>query len=151
MVFVGGDDAVEQSDLFGLALGLQQPWMVTRTDFNAAEGRLDLYLNFPRGARFPCPVEGCGRGECWVHDTEDKTWRHMDFFQHKAYLHARVPRVRCAEHGVHRVGVSWARLESGFTLLFEALLITFATAMPVAKVAEMTREHDTREPVRISV
>jgi transposase len=42
------------------------------------------------------------------------------------------------------VSVSWARPESGFTLLFEALLITFATAMPVAKVAEMTRVHDTR-------
>jgi transposase len=144
MVLVGGDGAVEQSDLFRLALGLRQPWMVTRTDFDAAEGRLDLYLDFPRGARFPCPAEGCGEVECSVHDTEDKTWRHMDFFQHRAYLHARVPRVRCAEHGVRQVGVSWARPESGFTLLFEALLITFATAMPVAKVAEMTREHDTR-------
>jgi transposase len=140
----GRDGAVESLDLFRLALGLQQPWNVTRTDFDAAASRLDLYLDFPRGARFACPVAGCGQGECSVHDTEDKTWRHMDFFQHKAYLHARVPRVRCAEHGVHQVGVSWARPESGFTLLFEALLITFATAMPVAKVAQMTREHDTR-------
>jgi transposase len=29
-------------------------------------------------------------------------------------------------------------------MLFEALALTFAAAMPVAKVAEMTREHDTR-------
>ena len=29
-------------------------------------------------------------------------------------------------------------------MLFEALLIEFATAMPVARVAAMTREHDTR-------
>ena len=112
---------MDSLDLFRLALGLQQPWTVTRTDFDAAEGRLDLYLDFPRGARFPCPVQGCGQGECSVYDTEDKTWRHMDFFQHKAYLHARVPRVRCAGHGVHQVGLSWARPESGFTLLFEAL------------------------------
>ena len=45
---------------------------------------------------------------------------------------------------MHLVGVAWARPESGFTLLFEALLIEFATAMPVARVAAMTREHDTR-------
>jgi len=45
---------------------------------------------------------------------------------------------------VRRVAVSWVRPGSGFTLLFEALLIEFATAMPVAKVGEMTREHDTR-------
>jgi transposase len=29
-------------------------------------------------------------------------------------------------------------------MLFEALVLTFAAAMPVAKVAAMTREHDTR-------
>jgi len=32
----------------------------------------------------------------------------------------------------------------GFTLLFEALVLSFAAAMPMAKVAAMTREHDTR-------
>ena len=66
------------------------------------------------------------------------------FFHHQAFLHARVPRTRCPEHGVHLVAVAWARPESGFTLLFEALPIEFATAMPVARVAAVTREHDTR-------
>ena len=74
----------------------------------------------------------------------DKTWRHLDFFQHKALLHARLPRVRCPDHGVRQVDVSWARPGSGFTVLFEALVLRFATAMPMAKVAAMTREHDTR-------
>ncbi|MEJ7716350.1 MAG: transposase [Thermoleophilaceae bacterium] len=45
---------------------------------------------------------------------------------------------------MRQVSVSWARPGSGFTMLFEALALTFATAMPVSKVAEMTREHDTR-------
>lgn len=144
MTGCGRNGAVEKLDLFGAALGLREPWMVTRTDFDVAEGRLDVRLDFPRGARFACPVAGCEQSACAVHDTEDKTWRHLDFFQHKAYLNARVPRVRCPDHGVRRVTVSWARPGSGFTLLFEALLIEFATAMPVAKVAVMTREHDTR-------
>ena len=134
----------ETLDLFKTALGLGEPWRVTRSDFDVAQGRLDLYLDFPRGARFGCSVAGCDQGSCPVHDTEDKTWRHLDFFQYKAFLHARVPRARCPEHGVHLVEVVWARPESGFTLLFEALLIEFATAMPVARVAAMTREHDTR-------
>jgi transposase len=134
----------ETLDLFKAALGLGEPWRVTRSDFDVAQGRLDLYLDFPRGARFGCSVAGCDQGSCPVHDTEDKTWRHLDFFQYKAFLHARVPRTRCPEHGVHLVEVVWARPESGFTLLFEALLIEFATAMPVARVAAMAREHDTR-------
>jgi transposase len=134
---------VEQQ-LFSAALGLVPPWQVTRSEFDAEAGRLDLYLDFPRGSRFACPVSECAERECPVHDTEDKTWRHLDFFQYHAYLHARVPRVDCPEHGVRQVTVSWARPGSGFTLLFEALLITFAGAMPVARVARFTGEHDTR-------
>jgi transposase len=52
--------------------------------------------------------------------------------------------VRCPEHGVRQVSVPWARPGSGFTLLFEALVLSFAAAMPMAKAAAMTREHDTR-------
>ena len=81
---------------------------------------------------------------CPLHDTTEKTWRRLDFFQHKAFLHARAPWVRCPEHGVRQLGVPWARPGSGFTLLFEALVLSFAAAMPMAKVAAMTREHDTR-------
>jgi transposase len=133
-----------QEQLFTTALGLTAPWRVERSEFDAEAGRLDLYLDFPRGSRFVCPEPGCPEQQCPVHDTEDKTWRHLDFFQYKAYLHARVPRVRCAEHGVRQVPVSWARPGSGFTLLFEALLITFAEAMPVARIAKFTGEQDTR-------
>jgi transposase len=45
---------------------------------------------------------------------------------------------------VRQVSVPWARPGSGFTLLFEALVLSFAAAMPMAKVAQLTREHDTR-------
>jgi len=134
---------VEQQ-LFTTALGLAVPWRVARSEFDKEAGRLDLYLEYPRGARFPCPEPGCEQRECPVHDTDGKTWRHLDFFQYQAYLHAKVPRVRCPEHGVRQVAVCWARPESGFTLLFEALLITFAAAMPVAQVAKFTGEQDTR-------
>ena len=52
-------------------------------------------------------------------------WR-GDFFPHAAYLTARVPRCKCDEHGVKAVPVPWARAGSGFTLLFEALLLAHA-------------------------
>jgi transposase len=135
---------MDELGLFTAALGLSGPWRVMRSEFDAEAARLDLYLGFDRGARFTCPVKGCAQGSCPVHDSVEKTWRHLDFFQHKALLHARLPRVRCPEHGVRQVSVPWARPGSGFTLLFEALVLSFAAAMPVAKVAEMTAEHDTR-------
>src|ERR1700674_5345500 len=40
---------------FQLALGLSSPWTVTRSEFDAQDGRLDLYVDFPRGSRFACP------------------------------------------------------------------------------------------------
>ena len=82
--------------LFTAALGLSGPWRVARTEFDAQQTRLDLYLEFDRGARFPCPAGGCAHDACPVHDTADKAWRHLDFFGHKALQHARGPRVRAA-------------------------------------------------------
>lgn len=38
----------------------------------------------------------------------------------------------------------WARPESGFTLLFEALLMALLTDMPVRAAADLVGEHDTR-------
>jgi hypothetical protein len=40
--------------------------------------------------------------------------------------------------------VPWARPDSGFTLLFEAMVMTMVSAMPVKAVARMVGEHDTR-------
>jgi transposase len=130
--------------MFGAALGLVPPWQVTSVEFDELFGKLEIQLDFPRGSRFACPHEGCENGSCPVHDTMDKTWRHLDFFEHQAYLTARVPRVDCSEHGVHLVAVPWARPGSGFTLLMEMAMLTFAKQMPIAPLAAMAREHDTR-------
>ncbi len=87
---------MNQDQLFSLALGLVPPWLVDHVAFTVEEKRLDLHITFPAGSRFTCPV--CGQ-EYPVHDTREHAWRHMDFFQHEAYLHARVPRVKCKENG----------------------------------------------------
>jgi len=64
--------------------------------------------------------------------------RHQDGI----YLHARVPRVKCPEHGVHQVPVPWAREGSKFTLLYEALIMTLVREMPVLTAARMVGETD---------
>jgi len=137
-------DGLDLNGMFAAALGLAPPWRVTSVEFDQGAGRLDLGLDFPRGARFACPEQGCPEAACAVHDTAEKTWRHLDFFEHQAFLGARVPRVGCPEHGVHLVAVPWARPGSGFTLLFEVAMLTYAKQMPIAPLAQMAREHDTR-------
>lgn len=132
---------MRDTSLMQLALGLTPPWMVARADFDRSAQRIDIHIDFSPGSRFACPA--CG-AVCPVHDTEQKSWRHLNFFQHQAHLHARVPRVRCDTHGVRQVAVPWARAGGGFTLLFEALLMELISAMPVKAVAELVGEHDTR-------
>jgi len=131
---------MSENELFQAALGLLPPWLVSRCTFDESAGRLDIHLDFPRGGVFPCPV--CGIPSK-AYDTDDLTWRHLNFFQHQTFLHARTPRVECSHCGIHRVAVSWARPGSGFTLLFEALVMMLAKSMPVLAVARFVNEHDT--------
>jgi transposase len=133
---------MRDTDLFQLALGLVPPWMVKACAFDAERKRLDIEIDFARGGHFPCPE--CKRADCPVHDTSMQEWRHLDFFQHQAFLRARVPRVTCPACGVRQITVPWARAKSGFTLLFEALAMTLIIHMPVAAAARILGEHDTK-------
>jgi transposase len=66
---------MRDTDLFQMALGLVPPWMVKRSAFDATAKRLDIYLDFGKGSRFPCSE--CGEPDCPAYDTEEKTWRHL--------------------------------------------------------------------------
>ena len=129
--------------LFGLALGIAPPWEVVGVEFSQENKRLDIKIDFNKGATFACPV--CETSSP-VHDTTEKSWRHLNFFQYEAYLTARVPRVKCpnTDCGVKQVPVPWARPGSGFTLLYEALVMALVREMPVKAAAGLLGEHDTR-------
>ena len=133
---------MEKARLFGQALGLDHPWYVEKTEFDAEARRLDLHLNFERGGLFECG--GCGGEGCKAYDTAWKRWRHLNFSQHEAFLHAPAPRVKCPSCGIRRARLPWARPRSGFTLLFEALVVTMAAQMPARVLARIVGEHDTR-------
>ena len=128
--------------LFAAALGLQEPWKIENVNFDSDKSELTLELGFERGAKFPDPDDPSAA--CPVHDVREKRWRHLDFFQHRTELVARVPRVKNAEGKVVQVEVPWARPGSGFTLLMEAFVLTLCREMPVAAVARLISEHDTR-------
>ena len=127
--------------LFSVALGLQSPWRVEDVQFDAEAKELHLHMGFERGSRFACPV--CAAA-CKAYDRNPRVWRHLNFFEHKSFLHADLPRVECHTCGVKVVEVPWARPSSGFTLLFEALVLVLGKNMPVSAVARLVKENDTR-------
>lgn len=119
---------------FGSALGSQEP-------VPGYFYRLDLYVEAERGSLYSCSK--CGKA-CQAHDFADKTWRHLNFFQHHCYLHARVLRTKCPEHGVKRIEAPWARPGSDFTLLFEQAAISLVKEMPVLAVSRQLEISDKR-------
>jgi transposase len=130
------------NELFQAALQLGGTgWRVSGTDFSGEPPQLELHLEHGSDGQVFCPE--CGQ-RCGTYDTVEKRWRHLNFFQYRCDLIARVPRANCREHGVKLTKVPWARPGSGFTLLFEAMVMLLAGQMPVSEVARITGEEDTR-------
>ena len=133
---------MDEKEIFAMALGLTgTSWKVVEVmlDLTRSPGRLDIRLDFPPATRFPRPSDG---QLCTVYDTEEHSWRHMNFFQFECYLHAWVPRIDGREpDGVKTVAVPWARAGSGFTLLMEAMMVILSqTGMTVAEAARTVAE-----------
>ena len=104
-------------------------------DLEFRDGEVHVSVDFERGARF----EGCS-----VHDTVERTWRHLNFFKYPCFVHARVPRVKTADGSVKMVQVPWARPGSGFTMDFEMHALSLMRQMPVLAVARELKVQDTR-------
>ncbi len=132
--------------LFALGLNIEEPWHITSIEMVPAKRNptlmeLHIKIDFAEGATFTYPgVEG----KCKVHDTREKTWRHLNFFQYRCYITARVPRVITPDGKVKTVAVPWARSGSGFTLMMEGVILTLVKHMPVSTVAREIGEHDTK-------
>jgi hypothetical protein len=75
---------------------------------------------------------------CPVHDTVQRSWEHLRFFEHRTAIRARVPRITTPSGAVKTVEVPWARPNGGFTLLLEAWLLAMAKVLPVAEVSWQT-------------
>jgi len=134
---------MDGNEILLLGLGIQSPWRLVdqRLDTEKTPHELHLEVKADRGSTYPCPI--CD-AQCKAHDFKEKTWRHLNFFQHHCYVHAPVPRVDCPEHGIKRVNVPWAREGSKFTLLFEQAAMTLVREMPVKAAARIMESTDKR-------
>ncbi len=117
------------NELFAAALGVQERWYVRGVTFDADKRLLTIAIDFKKGSRFPC--EGT-KGRHPVHDTQTKRYRHLNFFLHECFLEVRTPRLTLPDGRVVLIEPGWAGKLSGFTLLFEALILAMCRQMPFA-------------------
>ena len=128
------------NDLFQKALNISSPWFIKSIDFNPEDKQLKIHIDFKRGSKFT-DSEDPGKSYT-AYDTVEKTWRHLNFFEHECYLHARIPRIKRDDGRVRLIPPPWSGVVSGFTLLFEALLIQLCRSMPVHNVSALTGVSD---------
>ena len=112
---------MKDTDLYSRILGLSAPWFVADVELDTTVGQVDDHVYHAAGVRWRGPT--CGRELACRDHAEPRIWRHLDTCQFKTFLHARVPRVECPEHGVLQVKVPWAEAKGRFTLLMERLVI----------------------------
>ena len=91
--------------LLELALQLEPPWRVVSSDIDFERRRVDLRLGSRAGSRFPCPQ--CGRA-CPAVEFTEGSWRQPDAMAFEAFVTARLPSIRCPEHGDVALTPSWA-------------------------------------------
>lgn len=130
---------MNSKQIFSLALGIGTPWEILSVKLEETEVGKELHItiNFTRGTKFP---DSTG-APCTIHDTQEKTWRHLNFFEHDCYIHCRVPRIKTSDNKVRLVEVPWARTGSGFTLLFESYVMALIEGeMSVNKIGQLVHE-----------
>jgi len=69
---------MNSTEIFTLALGLKEPWFISNVEILTNDNsvkELHIHFGFTRGSKFEDE-----KGEsCSVHDTQDKTWQHLNF------------------------------------------------------------------------
>jgi transposase len=127
---------VNDKKLYEQILGISSPWHVEQVELKLGIGQVVIGVEGSREVEV-CPE--CGE-RCPRYDASERRWRHLDTCQYQTILVARVPRIKCREHGVLQVAVPWAEERSRFTAMFEALVIDWLLATEsIAAVAKGMR------------
>ena len=114
-------------------LGIRRPWRIDELVMEAQRATMVVKVS-------------CG-DQVWAEegkrlhivDWEVRRWRHLDLWQLKTEIEARVPRVRDPETGATQVvAVPWAEKHQRHTLLFEAYALE---VLGLSRTIEATRRH----------
>lgn len=132
--------------IFEKALHISEPWYIEEIKFDELKKKLEININFKKGSKFYFEdKKNKISGNFKAYDSKNKTWRHLNFFEHECYIKARVPRIQIdnlKKESIKLITPPWVGKCPGFTLLFEALILEFAKYMPVHCISKLIHESD---------
>ncbi len=98
---------MQDTELYNALLGLRHPWRVREVKLDLAGDRVDVWVEESARAVWECPE--CGKKALLYDHAQERVWRHLNPCHCQTYLHARLVRVKCPEHGL-RQAAAYARL-----------------------------------------
>jgi len=125
---------MRDKELYAQILGIKSPWYVCSVELSMSDEEVVVHVEPKEGAGLCCPT--CDKVSPG-YDSRPRRWRHLDTCQYKTILQVDLPRVTCQEHGVVTVSVPWAEPGSGFTALFEALVIDWLKEASISAVSRL--------------
>lgn len=128
---------MNDKSLYTQILGILPPWEVSDVELNLLDSEVKITIVYT-SKKGTCP--DCGK-EYSVHDyREERSWRHLDTCQMITTISSKLPRIKCASHGVKTVNTPWSEANSRSTILFERFAIDLLLASKnQTKTAEILR------------
>jgi transposase len=112
---------MKDTDFFSELLGIHFPWHIKTVEMNHQLKRVDIWIEHALGIEFPCPV--CKHFNTVYDHSPQREIRHLNTCQMATYLHLRVPRVHCAEHGVKQIVSGLGEDNATVTFEFENFVL----------------------------
>lgn len=126
------DESLEE--FYSQLLGFESPWEVQEIIRDGNVREVHVIVAYNEDEFSPCPI--CGK-PATIHDRKTRKWRSLDSYNHKTIIESEIPRVKCAEHGVHQITVPWAEKNSRFTLELERHVCMWLREASILAVASM--------------
>ena len=127
---------MKDTELYTRLLSLSRPWFIREVRYRETPERIDVYVDHEPGMEMPCPE--CDRyGPVYDH-MEERSWQHLHTCHVPTFIHARLPRIQCPEHGVRCVISAWSEPGSEMTRVFECYLIDLEQECSLEGVSRLT-------------
>lgn len=121
--------------LFAKILKLRPPWFIEKVIVDEKEERIDIYVSHEPNIRVRCPE--CDKFYATYDHAPERIFRHLDTCQMQTYIHIRLPRVNCPEHGVKQIDSEFGENGSQMTYAFESFVIRIAQECNIEATARL--------------
>jgi transposase len=127
---------MDDKKLYSKILGIRDPWFISNIEFNEELERIDIYVNHHNPIVVACPV--CGKSYSPYDHSPERIFQHLNTCQCATYIHVRLPRVNCPNHGIRQIISEFGESGSDKTYAYESYLIDLAQECSIQAVSRLT-------------